>query len=297
MRRLLLLFSCALAACTTKDTDVGTAACAIPPGASARIRELEPGPGRRCTRLPHPLAAPRDVVEAHDGTIYVTEMAAGRLSRLDDTGLTTIAEGLAAPIGVRELPDGALVVAEEGGRIERFDPKTHARATLAEGLGPTTYLDLDGTTVLASRFGDLTSPTGHVDRIAGGVVAPFASGLVVPEGIAVERPGVAVVSEWGASPSRLVRVAPPAAPEIVASGFVHLYGVVRGPRADGFVVADVGGDRVAWIHGSGAIETVLDGIAAPAGLWLAKNGDLWIAEHVDGDGHQATGYLVRVSGL
>ncbi len=66
--------------------------CQVPPGASDLIHEGIPADGLTCTRFPYPLASPRDVVLAADGTIFVTEFGAGRIVRLTDSGFVTVAE-------------------------------------------------------------------------------------------------------------------------------------------------------------------------------------------------------------
>ena len=148
----------------------------------ARIRELDPGPGRRCTRLPYPLAAPRDVVEAHDGAIYVTEMAAGRLSRLGDAGFTAVADGLAAPIGVRELPDGALVVAPDADAVRHLAEVVVLDATTTELLARlATPLALDELVDAISEEVDASA-----DRVRADVAAAL-DGLVALRIVEVVR--------------------------------------------------------------------------------------------------------------
>jgi sugar lactone lactonase YvrE len=231
-------------------------------------------------------------------------MSLGRVAHLDGDRFTTLADGLAGPIGLRELDEHTLLVGEEGGqRVGRIDRGTGARTTIADRLGNVTYVDVGpDRAIYASTFTDLGTPTGAVLRITpDGVAAPsadpYATQLLVPEGILFDGGGRLVVAEWGA-PSHLSSFVPHGASaedrSVVAQGFAHLYGVARAGD-DGFFVADVGGDRVAQIHRDGSVEDVLVDVAAPAGLWVAKNGDLLVAEHVDGDSHVSTGYLIRVS--
>ena len=126
----------------------------------------------------------------------------------------------------------------------------------------------------------------------------FATGLTIPEGLVFDDAARLIVAEWGVAPSRVSRLPPGggavAAATLVGTGFVHLYGVVRAPSDDGFFVADVGGNRVAHVHRDGRLEDVLVDVASPAGLWLAKNGDLLVAE-LAGDAFDSRGYLIRVT--
>lgn len=289
IRATALLFACA---CTAPRPS----ACEVPAGADARVVRIVAGAGLDCTRYPYPLAAPRDVTEARDGAIYVTEMAAGRVSRLDDQGFTTIASGLSSPIGIRESPTTTeLFVSEEAGnRVSVVSGGV--RTTAVSALGNVTYLAMgaDGA-MYVSSFTDLTQPTGLVYRVdlSTFVATPWVTALDVPEGIAF-RGSSATLAEWGTSPSRIVSEPDGA---VVAEGFVHVYGVARAPHDDGWIIADVGANRVVLARDDGTLTTLLDGVAAPAGVFVTKSGDVLVAEHVDGNTHDATGYLIRLSGF
>ena len=146
----LLVFACA--ACTSHDapseaSDSGVPSqsgrsCAVPPGAAAAIRAAKPRAGIVCTRYPWPLAAPRDVVEAPDGAIYVTEMAAGRVVRLGSDGFSVVAAGLVAPIGLRATADQLFIAEEGAGRVSSVEPMTGRTAEVASNLGNVTYLTI-----------------------------------------------------------------------------------------------------------------------------------------------------------
>lgn len=269
--------------------------CAVPPGAPAYVREAAAGAGLRCHRYPFALRAPRDVIEARDGAVYVTEMSAGRVVRLRDDGVTTVADGLMAPIGLRELPDGRLLVAEENAhRVSRIDPRTGAGETLAGGLAQVTYLALgpDGAAYVSS-FVALDAPTAAVKRVdADGGVSDFATGLNVPEGLFFDARGRLHVANWGA-PSRLLRFDRAGGDAtVVASGFTRLYGAA--PAVDGVVVGDTAAGIVTLLRDDGTRATLLRDVAAPAGLFRTASGDLLVAELGLGD-FTGTGYVIRLS--
>src|SRR6185437_653678 len=76
------------------------------------------------------LAFPESPVILADGSVVVSEMAAGRIARVQANGVVeTVANTGGGPNGVGLLPDGRLVVCQNGG--SRF------------GLGPWTY-DFEG---------------------------------------------------------------------------------------------------------------------------------------------------------
>jgi len=137
---------------STLRLDAGGTPCVIPPGAHASVGAAVPRPGLHCMRYPAVAQAPRDVLVAADGTIFVSEMGGGRVSLFVDETFVVFAEGLAAPIGLRELPDGDLLVTEESSRsLARIDV-TSGDATeyatglrLAEGL----FFEPDGSLVVA----------------------------------------------------------------------------------------------------------------------------------------------------
>lgn len=237
----------------------------------------------------------------------MSEMSTGTISRLDGDIFTVVTSGLLGPIGLREplASDGALVVAEEHAhRVSRIDRATGARTTVDEGLGNVTYLAIGGDgAAYVSSFSSLTAPTGVIHRVeltGAPRRSTFATELLVPEGLAFDESGRLAIAEWGRRPSTVSRLAMGggsiASAERLASGFAALYGVVRAPRSDGWIVADLDGDRISQVHENGSVEVLLRDVAAPAGLFVARNGDLLVAEHV-GLGHDARGYLLRISGL
>lgn len=112
------------------------------------------------------LHGPVQMIVAKDGGVYVTE-AAGRISRVDpkDWSSKVVAEGLALPEGIAQMPDGKLVVAEAAARrLTEIDPASGAKRVLAEGL-----------------------PIGYE-------ASPGTPPSYVPTGVAVDAKGVIYVS-------------------------------------------------------------------------------------------------------
>jgi len=277
----------------------GNPNCAVPPGASDLIHEGIPSSGLTCTRFPFPLASPRDVVEADDGTIFVTEFGAGRIVRLTDNGFVQVAAGLTAPIGLREDADGSLLVTEEGlYTLARIDRATGARAQIAKLPHNVTYLALSGGKAYVSLFWELAdTKKGGVYEVdlSTGAAAPWVTALNVPEGLFVDGAGQLFVAEW-LLPSAVHRLPAGggAAGEAtkIATGFQNVYGLAS-DGAGGLYAGDHAG-KIAHVTSDGARTDLLTNIGRPGGLWVAKNGDLWIAEFVD---FGQTGYLIRLRGL
>ncbi len=76
-------------------------------------------------------------MEAEEPGVYVTEVRAGRVSRvrLSDGARRTVAKGLRAPEGIARHPDGGLIIAEVGRkRLVRIEPATGRSTVLASDL-------------------------------------------------------------------------------------------------------------------------------------------------------------------
>jgi sugar lactone lactonase YvrE len=274
--------------------------CAIPEGASALITEGIPAPGLACLRYPYPLSAPRDVVETADGQVFVTEFGAGRIVRLTGSGFVTVAEGLVAPIGLREENPQKLLVTEEGlHSLSRIDRATGAKNQIAAGMNQVTYLTRgpDGAAYVASFQEAADTQKGVVWRVdlTTGATLPFATGTNVTEGLFFDAQNRLHAADW-LLPSAVYRFpaagGPIANATQVASGFQNIYGIAA-DGAGGFYAADHAG-KVVRVAPDGTKTDVVTSIGRPGGLWIAKNGDLLIAEFVD---FGQTGYLLRITGL
>jgi hypothetical protein len=273
--------------------------CNVPEGAAASSGPGTPRAGLVCRRHPYPLTSPRDVLVASDGEIYVSEFGAGRIVRVIEDGWDVVAEGLASPIGLRELPAGDLIVAEEGAsRVARIDPATGAHMEIAGDLSAVTYLDLgpDGAAYVSSFRVVAPTGTGIVWRVdvGTGAASPYVTEMNVPEGLFFQG-GRLVVAEWH-SPSAVLRFAAggggAGAAEILGVGYDAVYGLVD-DGVGGALVGDHAG-RIVQLGADGSEQDVLVGIGRPGGMAWTRDRELLIAEFVD---FGATGWLIRVSGF
>jgi sugar lactone lactonase YvrE len=256
--------------------------------------------GLSCVILGDPLAAPRDVWVTRDGGIYVTEMGAGTIVRLDGERFTVVASGLEGPIGLREAPDGALLVGLEGGRaVARVDRTTGALTVLAGDLGNVTYLTLDAAGAIYASAFDNVGPfgTGRVVRIdpVTRAATRYATGLNVPEGLFLDAAGALFVAEWNA-PASVRRFAPGGGSvgtsTVVASDLTNIYGLLP-DGAGGMFLGDHAG-RVVHQRADGTREVLLDRIGRPGGLARTADGALLVAEFVD---FGAMGRLYRLGNV
>lgn len=271
--------------------DAGDPTCPPPEGAHPTVGTGVPAPGWRCVRDPRVLTAPRDVTVDGD-TIYVSEMGTGRIVTVGDS-IDVVAEGLSAPVGLRVLPDGDLLVAEEGrGSLAHIDVATGERTEVRGELNAVTYLELgpDGAAYVSSFREVAPTGTGVVWRVdlATTEATMFATGLNVPEGLFFEGDELRVV-EWHL-PSAVVGFSAGGGDTgtNLGAGYENAYGLV-GDREGGFIVGDHAG-RIVHHRADGTTDTLLEGIGRPGGLaWHGET--LLIAEFVD---FGAPGYLVRL---
>jgi sugar lactone lactonase YvrE len=120
-------------------TGTGTAAQGgdnrSPGNVSAKKDEkAAPDPNRKMIAT---LQAPNGLAWAGPDAVYVSETAAGQVSRVDlKTGAkTVVASKLNRPEGMAVTPKGALLVVEVGAKsVSRIDPKTGAKTVIATNL-------------------------------------------------------------------------------------------------------------------------------------------------------------------
>lgn len=146
------------------------------------------------------LAFPESPVVFDDGSVVVSEMAAGRITRVRPDGATeTVAEPGGGPNGVARLPDGRLVVCQNGGSAFGMGPWPYdfvGCATLFRPIGPP-----DHPAVPALQ---LVEPGGQV----GNLFTEFATrsgstlSLMRPSDICVDGDGGFYVTDGGAMRNR-----------------------------------------------------------------------------------------------
>lgn len=141
------------------------------------------------------LAFPESPVALDDGSVLVSEMAAGRITRVRPDGSTeTVAQTGGGPNGVGRLPDGRLVVCQNGG--SRF------------GIGPWPY-DFDGCAMLFRPIGPAQTPmtpqlqlidaAGHVSTLATEFITRSGrtQPLIRPSDICIDAHGGFYITDGG----------------------------------------------------------------------------------------------------
>jgi len=230
---------------------------------------------------------PDDITTDNSGRLVWGDLTRGTVERLQGKHIVTLASGLSVPEGVVVLPNGSLVVAEQGyDRIDRIDG--HGRLTVLHTLIPVPSQEgVDGI-VRNPRTGVLLipdSPRGTVLTMnANGRNARLiAQGLGRPVDAAVDARGNVLLPDEHLG--TLVVVSP--------SGRISYRGRFNTPDdvavdRNGRVWVTSLGDGGLWELNPGAApQRVLFGLGNPQGLTLDRCGDPIVVE-------QNTARLVRV---
>jgi sugar lactone lactonase YvrE len=153
---------------------------------------------------------PDDLVLAPDGSIYISDVSAGTIKQYTPEGqLNLILSGLSAPEGMAFLPDGSMVIAEQGtNRLIRYDFQSKTLLPFLDLVNNTNNLGVDGIIWDGSNLIVPDSPNGTVLEVSadGETVRQLASGLVRPTGAWVEPTGdLLIADEYGNAIFRLHR--------------------------------------------------------------------------------------------
>jgi sugar lactone lactonase YvrE len=227
------------------------------------------------------LPSPDDLLVTADGSIYISDVQDQTVKEYSQDGkLRIVISGLNEPEGMVMLPDGSLIIAEQGtNRLVRYDPVTK-KLTLFLALHNATHqAGVDGIAYDAKTQTIIVpdSPNGTVLRVSldGKSVSNIAHGLARPTGAWVEADGsILVVDENGNSLDR-----------IQTNGSVQILAHLEIP--DDVVEDDLGNIFVNTL-GDGAIhlisavtnkDTVLiSGLIDPQGIALDDKGNLIITD-------------------
>ncbi len=230
------------------------------------------------------LPGPDDLVLAPDQSIYVSDVIDGTVKQVTPDGLLhAVVGGLSAPEGMVFLPDGSLVIAEQGAnRLVRYDFQTK---TLSPFLTLTNRTGLEGVDGIAldARPGNAEtlivpdSPNGIVRRVGldGQVIADIQSGFARPTGAWVEPDGSILVTDENAA--ALVRIRADGQVEKLAS--LSTPDDVIEDAAGNIFVATLGDHAVHVLLAATHQDVLLAGdFIDPQGIIFDADGNLVVAD-------------------
>lgn len=220
---------------------------------------------------------PDDLVLAPNGSIYISDVRAGTINEYTSTGqLNLIASGLSAPEGMAFLPDGSLVIAEQGkNRLVRYDFQSRALLPFLDLLNHTNNLGVDGILWDGINLIVPDSPNGTVLEISSDAktIRPIASGLARPTGAWLEADGnLLIADENGNAVFRLYRDS-------------RLEKVADFPIPDDVIVDSNGnifvitlGDDTVHVLTENQDVTLVSGLNDPQGIVFDRDGNLIVTD-------------------
>ena len=139
------------------------------------------------------LPEPDDLVLVPDSSIYISDVTEGTIKQYTPEGqLNLILSGLRAPEGMAFLPDGSLIIAEQGAnRLSHYDLNSKTLTPFLDLPNPTNQLGVDGILWDGTNLIVPASPNGTVLEVSpdGQTVRQLTSGLARPTGAWRESTG------------------------------------------------------------------------------------------------------------
>ena len=222
---------------------------------------------------------PDDLVLAPDGSIYISDVTEGTIKAYTRDGqLNLILSGLSAPEGMAFLPDGSLVIAEQGNnRLIRYDFQSKTLLPFLDLPNRTNNLGVDGIIFDGTNLIVPDSPNGTVLEVSvdGKTVRQLASGLVRPTGVWIEPDGnLLIADEYG---NAVIRLRPDGSLEKIAD-FSIPDDVIEDPNGNIFVVT-LGDNAIHLITALDKEDIVLvNGLADPQGIIFDLDGNLIVTD-------------------
>ncbi len=254
------------------------------------VPALSPSPAElditkaRLVVLASGLPGPDDLLIGPDRSIYLSDVNDGTIKRFTPAGNQEVfLTGLNEPEGMVFLPDGSLLIVEQGAnRIVLYNPNTKSVSLFLKLENKSGKLGVDGIALAKNANGPSgilipDSPNGRILRASldGKTIRLISGGFVRPTGIWQETDGnLLVVDEIGGTLSRLH-----------PDGKIEL--IARLPTPDD-VIEDEAGNIFVNTLGDGAIhliragtirdEILVGGLSSPQGLALDADGNLIVAD-------------------
>ena len=252
----------------------------LPPPTATIVRTPTPAPlnfSPQVIVLAENFLEPDDLVLGPDGSIYISDVREGTVKAYTPDGqLNLILSGLRAPEGMAFLPDGSLVVAEQGmNRLVRYDFQSKTLLPFLDLINRTDNLGVDGILWDGANLIVPDSPNGTILEVSadGKFVRQLASGLARPTGVWREPNGDLLIPDENSN--AVFRLHPDGALEKVADLSVP-DDLIEDTNGNIFVVT-LGDNAVHALTGSQDVILV-SGLKDPQGIIFDTNGNLIVTD-------------------
>ena len=222
---------------------------------------------------------PDDLVLAPDGSVYISDVRAGTIKQYRRDGrLSLVLSGLRSPEGMAFLPDGSMVIAEQGtNRLVRYDFTAKTVTSFLDLVNNTDQLGVDGIFWNGSELIVPDSPNGTVLAVSadGRSVRQLASGLVRPTGAWAEADGNLLIADENGN--AIVRLHPDGALEQVVR--LSVPDDVAADSSGNIFVATIGDNSIHVITAQDNEDIVLvSGLIDPQGIIFDVDGNLIVTD-------------------
>jgi sugar lactone lactonase YvrE len=222
---------------------------------------------------------PDDLVLAPDGSVYISDVTAGTVKQYTQDGrLNLILSGLSSPEGMAFLPDGSLVIAEQGtNRLLRYDFASNTLVPFLDLVNNTDQLGVDGIIWDGSNLIVFDSPNGTVLAVSadGKSVRQLASGLARPTGAWAEAGGNLLIADENGNV--IIRLHPDGTLEQIA--ILPVPDDVVADSNGNIFVAAIGDNAIHVITAQNNQDLILvNGLIDPQGIIFDTDGNLIVTD-------------------
>jgi len=225
------------------------------------------------------LPGPDDLLLAADGSILLSDVSDGTIRQYTPDGrISVVLSGLNEPEGMAFLPDGSLIIAEQGkNRLTRRDPSSGNLTPFLSLQNHTNNLGVDGILWTGSELIVPDSPNGKILSVTpdGLTVRQIAAGFARPTGAWMESTGdLLIADENGDAVFRVSadgtfrKVADFSVPDdVIQDGSGNIFVTTLGDDAIHLLKAQTGEDVI-----------LVSGLKDPQGIIFDAGGNLIVAD-------------------